>query len=792
MKKKMLVAITMIIVLSFTVGMLTGCDEIFKKNDDRDAHLIVASVNYQGMTSDIKKFEFEDQFNAYAYMYVNYYGMSYEAAADYIVRSLAQRELLVLYAKEFLEREYWRGVLGNEQTEPGLLTLKQLLTTSEYDKAVRNTNDDMLSALETVVKNSITEDKENKPGDNTEPEDEEVEVTTPVTVKFDSDGGSAVEKQKIQKGTKAKEPAAPTKSGYTFYGWYLGDPYAEGATEFDFKETPIDSNITLKAKWVEYLTPRPERPDKPEEDEDKDYDPDNNEEMKITPFFFTDEYIATINFSEKDFVKDIPEGGKTLEKYISNGIAEIKKNLTDSYKSYEYYLESQMKTLLIAKLERYIGNGVGDVDVAAQFDRIVAENKELFSGTNGEKSFENALTSSLASTYYFKETGYGFVNNILLKLDDDSVKQLIKHSNDGWTKEQLLIERDARVKSMTVRVSNPDYDTEFEMDYGAGVEADDIRDPMTDPKNPYNVAGTKYNKDNDYNNMVSFRYNVDEKRFEIVNNVHEAPSMAYLINGWNVFDQGTEGTADFKRGIVTQIYESFEKIKDAVTTGVEGVDKDGNTDGTYHKISPLESVYWLREMATNWLYLVGDDSGALNTDSNNGGLGYLINPEGKKSGYLPEFTDQARALINKGIGSFTIADDNASKADKIKGSYVVADSFINSDTKVTSFSEQTYVGVFVIFCSYSTSVGYTKDADGNISSHSVSGKNILPKDWVLTYGETDEDCVTVFEQLEKQLKDGKKADRYSEIVNKFGVDNYNNITYNKDNYKSVWKNASKS
>ena len=68
---------------------------------------------------------------------------------------------------------------------------------------------------------------------------------TPVTfytVTFDSDGGSSVESQSVESGKKATKPAAPTKSGYEFDGWYIDD------IQYDFSNE-VTANITLKAKW---------------------------------------------------------------------------------------------------------------------------------------------------------------------------------------------------------------------------------------------------------------------------------------------------------------------------------------------------------------------------------------------------------------------------------------------------------------------------------------------------------------------------------------------------------------
>ena len=72
------------------------------------------------------------------------------------------------------------------------------------------------------------------------------------TVTFDTDGGSAVASQEVYEGGNATEPSpAPTKAGNTFDGWQLN-----GAT-YSF-DTPVDSNITLTAKWIPVSTPDPE------------------------------------------------------------------------------------------------------------------------------------------------------------------------------------------------------------------------------------------------------------------------------------------------------------------------------------------------------------------------------------------------------------------------------------------------------------------------------------------------------------------------------------------------------
>ena len=49
---------------------------------------------------------------------------------------------------------------------------------------------------------------------------EGTEITNPVTITFDSDGGSAVAPLTIQKGTIPTKPADPVKEGFVFDYWF--------------------------------------------------------------------------------------------------------------------------------------------------------------------------------------------------------------------------------------------------------------------------------------------------------------------------------------------------------------------------------------------------------------------------------------------------------------------------------------------------------------------------------------------------------------------------------------------
>ncbi len=66
-----------------------------------------------------------------------------------------------------------------------------------------------------------------------------------VTVSFDTDGGSSVSSQSVLMGASATVPAAPTKSGYTFLGWYAS---SERTELYDFGA--VESSTTVYAKWA--------------------------------------------------------------------------------------------------------------------------------------------------------------------------------------------------------------------------------------------------------------------------------------------------------------------------------------------------------------------------------------------------------------------------------------------------------------------------------------------------------------------------------------------------------------
>lgn len=786
MKKKLIVATALVLVFAISMTLFVGCDEIFKKNDKRDAQQVVASVTYNGefgkQTENVYKFELASSFNAYAYYYVNYYGMTYEAAANSLAQSLAQQKLLVLFAKEKVAK------LEGKTSLPA--NIEELLSAAERNKAIEDTNKSLLDSLVSTVESLVTEDNANTTTSDNKKDTTETKVTDPVYVRFESNGGSTVEKQKVQKGSVATEPDDPTKSGYTFYGWYADENFT--GKEFDFGKTAVSETMTLYAKWVEHVSPRTELPEVEEED---DYDPDSTEDVKLADRFFSDGYKAKLlddatedslfntKFLEADFVDNIiVDGGKTLvsvlKDYINEGLSKMESNLKKNlYKDnvedcYNYYLDSQHQSLLVARLKRMIGNSaqVTEQEIKEEFEAQVAKNKETFAGS--DSSYESALTSTLNKTYYHPEAdqGYGFVINVLFKLDSESMKTLnAMAKNDPTNVEAILLTRNRLIADMTAYVSNPKYDSTAVVEDADGKKIE-LRDPMTDAKNPYNNVGgnqdTSYQVEggNNYNQIVEFKKVGDA--YQIVYNATEHPAMAYLSNKVPVFDK------DGQTGLIHQIHNSLKQVKDA-------------------NLSKEETVYWLREVATKWAYLVSDDSGATSKDSNNNGLGYLVSPEGKDSSFLADFTDYARKLVAAGTGAYsdgTVSDDmfrgnlvNGEFAGNNKA-FVVADSLVNGAEKATA-NDKAYAGVFVLLNSYT--VYDANNIKTGSSQTLVDGK--LPMDYVMTFAKNADDVKTLHDVIHDTILEAKKNDLYNSEVNTMVASHKDGIEYFDKVIKQLYK-----
>ena len=108
----------------------------------------------------------------------------------------------------------------NDPTKDGYMFVEWVYQGEIYDFSLEVTKDLTLSAKWVEVR-------------------EEIET---FIVKFDSDGGTTIANQLIEKGEKVRKPVDPIKDNHTFKGWILNDEI------YDFEKV-VEKDLELKAKW---------------------------------------------------------------------------------------------------------------------------------------------------------------------------------------------------------------------------------------------------------------------------------------------------------------------------------------------------------------------------------------------------------------------------------------------------------------------------------------------------------------------------------------------------------------
>ena len=118
----------------------------------------------------------------------------------------------------------------------GAVENKGSISGGTFYGTVTNQKDSLLPEVGTITGGTFYGSIVNEAGP------EQVADSAKVAVTFNTDGGTSVAEEKVLRGQKVPNPAAPTKSGHTFTGWYLGNE------KYNF-DTPVTAPLTLTAKW---------------------------------------------------------------------------------------------------------------------------------------------------------------------------------------------------------------------------------------------------------------------------------------------------------------------------------------------------------------------------------------------------------------------------------------------------------------------------------------------------------------------------------------------------------------
>lgn len=347
-------------------------------------------------------------------------------------------------------------------------------------------------------------------------------------------------------------------------------------------DTTDDTTDDDKVDETGKIAARPTRPDKAEAEVDytKPLDP-----AKAEIKFFEKPYKDLYTEKEWDELNKVE--GKA--DYIPKALNELKKQLADNYKSYDYYLNSAYETQLISKYKRELVKDFDPDDTAirAEYDRYVSLNKEKFS-IETESNYKSAISSSLTNTVYHptSEHGYGYVFNILFKFSDEQSTELKNFTAGQPDKELVKAFRDALAKGIKVRKSNLNYDP------------DEVCEECE-----------KAQKDNNDPNKYCTKEKCNARPYEVDSEGN--------IKKYNVMDVINELTAKLDAAT------TFEAKREIAAQYVYMVNDD---TGMYNTSS--------------------------NNAITAGGNGYLISPHETDKTYVEEFSKKGRELVNNGLGSY--------------------------------------------------------------------------------------------------------------------------------------------
>lgn len=458
-------------------------------------------------------------------------------------------------------------------------------------------------------------------------------------------------------------------------------------------DTTDDTKDDDKVDETDKIAARPTRPAKKEAE--VNYNADLKPEDAEIKFF---EKAKKDLFTAKEWEELNKVEGKV--DYVDKALNELKKQLADNYKSYDYYLNSAYETQLISKYKRELGKdfNLDDTAIKAEYDRYVSLNKEKFS-IETEANYKSAISSSLTNTVYHPSTehGYGYVFNILFKFSNEQSTEL-KNFTAGQPDKTIVEKYRAQLANkIEVMKSNLDYDP------------DEVCEEC------------KKAQEKDPNKYCTKTKTETEPECK--------------AHPYEVYEEGHEKAGEIKK------YNVMDVINELTT-------KLGNATSFEEK----------REIATQYVYMVNDDTGMYNTSSNNAitgnGNGYLISPHETDKTYVEEFSKMGRELVKKGLGSYD---------------YCVTDYGIHF--------------MFVSYIPYDTTVSGVAD-------------DLIPLKYIVYYGRKDDDndkIKTLRDVIVQDLKSKNTEARYQIAAqNAIAANKDNSISRNKKAWEKTVKELKKS
>ena len=511
------------------------------------------------------------------------------------------------------------------------------------------------------------------------------------------------------------------------------------------------------------------RPTREETEESDEYVDEGMTDESLLPEKFTDYFNDKIS-AEED---------KTAQKNMQTALNDLNKNLSSTYKDYEYYLNSYYESRILEKYEDMLGKSLPEItDEEVQTYYTKLKNTQI-SNYVDEAAYSSAL-SSASNIIYHTNKGYSQVRSILLKFSDDQSAALTNVKS-------LLEGNDAAIENYRALLA-----------LGSDVASTDglgIYENLCDNGIKVNVSNPDYNADED-----------------------------------ELKDAYTDLGIDYRVVLYAMANDIAQKADKLVTAAEE----QGITDEI--QLAAVRN-YALNEAITDWMYLVNDDDGMFESDT------YTVTRDGADTTYVEEYTVLARNLAAQGKGSYynqsaenftsgtqlsyTVEEGKTPTAllEQANGkTYSISSEEMKSkDSKDEELSATVYTlkteegneisfivndyGIHIVFVkslyvdeSQGSAITERKNAEGEVVGYLLGLDYRFSESVKVTYvkdedgNDTDEvekievEIKTVKEVFTQTIKDGKISDNYTVEQNKFLNDNAENcISKNTKVYNNIVK-----
>ncbi len=352
----------------------------------------------------------------------------------------------------------------------------------------------------------------------------------------------------------------------------LEDEQAANSDQEEEEEETTDTSEELAA--------RPTRSKTTESDEYVDQGMTDPSQL---PAYFYD-YVSDKIKSESDATK---------KSNMKSALNSLKKNLESNFTDYDYFLNQQIETRIIAKYQDAIQKTItiSDEEIAARYTKLVDTDINKYID---EDTYASAMSNNTFSMYHTNKD-YFNVKSILLKFDDaqSTVLGYIK-SIEG---EEVAKQYRQKVAFGTLESTDKYYElfknAEDEKDYTGGIKV--------------NVSNPDYDSE------------VDEL------------AKAYTDKGIDM-------------NVI--LYAMADDIANKVDAMMTAASAKGITDP-----QQLEAIEHYAKVGafTDWIYLVNDDSGMFSNDS------YAVSRDGRATSCVEEYTVLARELYKSGIDATAVA-----------------------------------------------------------------------------------------------------------------------------------------